>query len=498
MPPDCHHPLLTCSFTPPAMKLPFVVLLSLSTLIMSQPATAKPNIVFIMADDQAPWALGASGYAQAKTPNMDRIAREGARFPNAFTPTPVCSPARASIMTSRYGSELGITDYINPKVDAGVGLGAGIVTWPRLLQQAGYATALFGKWHLGDTDEQHPTGRGYDTFMGFRGGGTPPKDPVLEKDGVSARREGFIVDIVANEAIAWLRQRDPAKPFAVSIHFREPHAAHLPVRDEDWAKFKDLDPAIPNPDFPGLDTERVKKVTREYLAAVAAIDRNLGQLLDTLDALKLTGNTIVIYTSDHGYNVGHHGLLFKGNAQWILKKEALPPGTPNVPTGQRPNMFDTSVKIPLAIRWPGVIKPDTVNPHTVSHLDWLPTFAALGAATVPAGTLVRGRDIAPLLRGQAKPWDDTYYAEYSMKHGARVHLRMMRTPEWKLIRDFNNEGRDELYHLTADPGETRNLIDDPGPSIKKTIAALDARIVAQMVENKDPVLPQARQRLGSK
>jgi choline-sulfatase len=480
------------------MKFPFVPSLCLSALLVSPLAAARPNIVFILADDQAPWALGASGHAQAHTPNMDRIAREGARFPNAFTPTPVCSPARASILTSRYGSELGITDWINPKADAGVGLDASLVTWPRLLQQAGYTTALFGKWHVGDTDEQHPTRRGYDTFMGFRGGGTPPKDPVLEKNGVSAKREGFIVNIVADEAISWLRQRDPAKPFAVSIHFREPHAAHLPVPEEDWAKFKDLDPAIPNPDFPGLDTARVKKITREYLAAIAALDRNLGHLLDALDALKLSANTIVIYTSDHGYNVGHHGLLFKGNAQWLLKKEAMPPGTPHVPAGQRPNMFDTSVKVPLAIRWPGVIKAGTVNPHTVSHLDWLPTFATLGAAPVPAGTLVRGRDLGPLLRGQAKQWDDTFYAEYSMKHGARVHLRMIRTPEWKLIRDFNHEGRDELYHLTADPGETRNRIDDSSPAARSAFAALDARLLAQMEKIKDPVLPQARSRLGSK
>ena len=468
----------------------------LASLAVVQAAESRPNIVFIMADDQAPWAFAASGYAQAKTPNIDRIAREGARFPNAFTPTPVCSPARASIMTSRYGSELGITDWINAKVDVGLGLDAKIPTWPKLLQQAGYATALFGKWHLGDLDEQHPTKRGYDTFMGFRGGGTPPKDPVLEKDGISAKRDGFIVDIVADEAIAWLKKRDQGQPFAVSIHFREPHAAYLPVREEDWAQVKELDPAIPNPDLPGLDTQRVKKLTREYLASVAAIDRNLGHLLETLDALKLTENTLVIYTSDHGYNLGHHGLLYKGNAQRMTSRDTWPAATGNIPAVQRPNMFDTSVKIPLVIRWPGVISSGTVNPHTVSHLDWLPTFARLGAASIPAGTIVRGRDIVPLLRGQAKEWDDDYYAQYSMKHGAAVHLRMYRTAEWKLIRDFNNEGRDELYHLALDPEETRNLIHDPSPEAKKAITDLDARLRAKMEEIKDPVIPLARQRLG--
>ena len=225
----------------------------------------RTNLLFIMADDQGPWAYGASGNGQVPTPNMDRIAREGARFPNAFTPTPVCSPARASILTSRYGSELGITDWINPKVDAGVGLDPELPTWPRLLRQAGYSTALFGKWHVGDLDSQHPTQMGYQTFMGFRGGGTSPKDPVLEKDGVSAKRDGFIVDIVADEAIAWLKMQNPSKPFACSVHFREPHAAYLPVRDEDWATVKDLDPVIPNPDLPGLDVARVKKTMREYL-----------------------------------------------------------------------------------------------------------------------------------------------------------------------------------------------------------------------------------------
>ena len=113
-------------------------------------ANERPNIVFIMADDQAPWALRASGYPHAHTPNLDRVAREGMRFTNAFTPTPVCSPSRASVMTSRYGSELGITDWIHPKEDKGVGLDERYATWPRILKDAGYQTALIGKWHLGD------------------------------------------------------------------------------------------------------------------------------------------------------------------------------------------------------------------------------------------------------------------------------------------------------------------------------------------------------------
>ena len=473
--------------TRPLVSLLVVLLSALSAL---RAASAPPNIVFIMADDQGPWAFHAGGDKRAHTPNMDRLAREGARFPSAFSPTPVCSPARASLLTSRYGSELGIVDWINPAADRGLGLSADVPTWPRLLQKAGYTTGLVGKWHVGDLDEQHPTKRGYDTFYGFRGGGTPPKDPVLEKDGVSAKREGFIVELIADEAIAWLQRQNAGRPFALSVHFREPHAAYLPVRDEDWAWFKDTDPAVPEPDIAGLDTARVKKTTREYFASVAALDRNLGRILDALDRLKLTANTLVIYTSDHGYNLGHHGLLFKGNAQWMLTKEAMPPGTRNIPTGQRPNLFDTSLKVPMVIRWPGVVRPGTVNPHTLSHLDWLPTFAALGGATIPAGTVLRGRDLGPLLRGEAKNWNDDFYAEYSMRHGAQTHLRCLRTTEWKLIRDFNTPDRDELYHLAADPDEKNNLIADPRPAVRRVIADLGARILARMTELKDPALPR--------
>ncbi|MFM2093623.1 MAG: Choline-sulfatase, partial [Planctomycetota bacterium] len=333
------------------------------------PQGKPPNIVFIVTDDQGPWAIGASGMSQAKTPRIDRLAAEGARCTNAFTPTPVCSPARASIMTSRYGSELGITDWINPNQDAGVGLDATIPTWPRMLQQAGYSTALFGKWHLGDTDEQHPTRRGYQAFFGFRGGGTTPRDPMLEQglidqEFIVKQRTGFIVDLVTDETISWLRQRDSCSPFAVSIHYREPHAAYLPVPDEDWERVRDLDIQVPDPHVPGLQTDRVKKLMREYLASVAAIDRNVGRLLDTLEDLKLASDTIVIFTSDHGYNLGHHGLLYKGNAQWILEPGAIPPGSERIPRGQRPNMFDTSLRVPLVIRWPKVIEAGRVEHRT--------------------------------------------------------------------------------------------------------------------------------------
>ena len=284
------------------------------------------------------------------------------------------------------------------------------------------------------------------------------------------------------------------------------------------SRVRDLDINVPDTQIPGLQTERVKKLMREYLASVAAIDRNVGRLLDTLDDLKLSSETIVIFTSDHGYNLGHHGLLYKGNAQWMLEPGAIPPGSERIPRGQRPNMFDTSLRVPLVIRWPGVIEAGRVEHRTVSHLDWTPTFAALiGDAlnsnskarepeargelgdssrekTSPSGRFAwRGRNLLPLLRGNAVNWDNDFYAEYSMKHGARADMRMYRASEWKLVRDFGNAGRDELYHLASDPGETRNRIDDKADALQQARQALEEKIAAKMAEINDPIRPKREQ-----
>jgi choline-sulfatase len=446
----------------------------------------RPNILFIVTDDQGPWAFGASGESQAVTPVLDRLAREGARFTRAFTPTPVCSPARVSILTARYGSEVGITDHLNPRVDGDFVLDPALPTWPRQLQRAGYATALIGKWHLGL--RRSPTEYGYDAFIGFRAGGIAPRHPALEKNGVTVKREGFVVDLLTDETIEWLEARDPAKPFAVSLHYREPHAPYLPVRDEDLAAVAGLEIRPPEPDFPGLNTELVQRLMREYLASVAAIDRNLQRLLAAMERLGLARNTVVIFTSDHGYNLGHHGLRFKGNAQWgLLHPSAVPPGTPNVPANQRPNMFDTSLRVPLVVRWPGVVAPGRVIDESVSHLDWFRTLAEIAGAPLPADATVRGRSFVPLLRGPVAGWDNDVYAEYAMKHGATAHLRAYRSNDWKLVRDFANPGRDELYHLAADPGEKRNLIGDRRPEVRAVRDRLDGLIRARMNALGDPI-----------
>ncbi len=471
------------------LRLFALLLLPLSSGIASAADDSRPNILFLFTDDQAPWALNASGYDQARTPVLDSLVKEGAYLTNAFTVTPVCSPSRASLMTSQYGSELGITDWLHPKREPENGLQPGTLTWAKVLQDAGYRTGLVGKWHLGLTEAMHPTQFGYDYIKGIRGGGNSPKNPTLEKNGQTQKFAGLTPDILTDHALEFLSEESD-KPFCLSVHYRAPHAAWLPVAEEDWAPFKDLDPSIPNPDYPKLNVPRVKKMTREYLASVASVDRNVGRILNLLKEKNLADKTIVIFSSDHGYNMGHNGIWHKGNGHWVLTEN--PPFTENIPKGQRPNMYDNSIRVPTMIRWPGVVRPGTVIDKTVSNLDWFPTLLEMAGAKLPQDAKIHGESFVPLLQGKPIAWDNDFYAEYSTKHQSHTHMRMIRTPEWKLIRDFLNEGRDELYHLTQDPAEANNLIDSNSPEIQSVIQQLDAKILANMQAIDDPVLKSTK------
>ena len=464
-------------------------LVSCATHLVAAPP-ARPNIVFIYTDDQAPRAVAAAGDKRFITPHIDSIFHQGAHLTNAFVTTPVCSPSRLGLISSRYGSELGVTDWINPRAEQSLGLAEKTATWPRLLAEAGYRTALVGKWHLGTMDRYHPTRFGYHEFMGIRTGGCPPKGARLEMlDGTVKQVDGYTCDVFTDHALDFIRrQHTRPHPFAISLHFRAPHAAWLPVRPEDWAPFKDLDPEIPKTIYDDIDVPKVKKWTREYLAAVKSVDRNVGRVLALLDELKLARQTVVIFTSDHGYNLGDHGTWFKGNAHWVRKP--LPPKKwKNIPPRRRPNMWDTSLKVPCAIRWPGVIKPGTRLTQTISNLDWFPTLLAMAQVKLPPSITIRGRDFTPLLSGRAVPWNNDLYAEYSMHHGATTHMRVWRTPRWKYMKDFASPGREELYDLTRDPGENRNLAASTRPEHVRIKTRLAQQILKRMTLLKDPARP---------
>ncbi len=482
----------------------YAIIAASCTCLMASSQTAssqdeKPNIIFVLTDDQAPWAFGLSGDTNALTPVMDRLATQGAHLKNAFVPSPVCSPARVTFMTGRYASEYKIHDFIvmpthsvltfDPSFNAG--LNPESITFAEVLQDAGYKTGLVGKWHLGDwttTDDKkyHPTNHGYDYFMGLTGGGVSPVNPTLEAEGEIREFKGLTSEILADYAMDFIK-RNADKNFMLSWNTRAPHTRWLPVTDEDWAPFEDMDPHLPNPYYPDLNVERAKTRMREYLASTHSVDRNLGRIMELLDKLNLREKTIIIFFSDHGYMMGHNGLEHKGNGKWITNTSPEP--TEDCQRGYRPNLYDNSLKVPAFVYWPGVIKPGTVIHNTISSLDLFPTIVEMAGADMPDDHLVRGRSIIPLLkREEVGDWCDDFYSEYTMINYCLAFLRSYRTPEWKLVRDFLNSENDELYHIAYDPEENINLIHDQREEVRNVINDLHQKIIGQMRTINDPLL----------
>ncbi|MGH7946837.1 MAG: sulfatase family protein [Opitutaceae bacterium] len=439
-------------------------------------APPRPNLIAIVTDDQGRWALGAYGNQEIHTPNLDRIGREGAVFTRAFTNTPVCSPSRATYMSGLYPTEVKITDWLNPaETKAGAGLRA--LTWPAVLQKNGYRTGLVGKWHLGDQPRFHPTKLGFDHFMGFLGGGTTTMNPPLEKDGKVQPMKGPTPDIFTDEAIAFLRANKD-RPFSLSLHFRAPHLPYGPVPESDSAHYRDLDPTIPA--LPGLDVAALKQSTQAYYASISSVDRNVGRLLKVLDELGLANNTLVVFTSDHGYNEGRHYVRTKGNGQWLAG---------GIPGPTRPNMWDTSVRIPLLMRWPAVIKPGRTIDDMVSNVDMFRTMLGAMGVPAPADARARGVDYSPLLRGQTMPARNIVHGQYDLHNGALAYMRMVRTDRYKLVRFFHVNNADEFYDLQSDPDEMQNLARGPRSAQYESVQQpLRDELAKWMTSINDPLL----------
>ena len=476
-------------FIPPLIS----VLGSLPVYSAETSRSDQPNILFICTDDQAPWALGASGNEQAVTPKMDRLLGQGAYLVNSFVSTPVCSPSRAATLTGRYGHESGVRNWVQFNARAnGQGIDPASVTTPELLQAAGYSTALIGKWHLGLEKEHHPNRHGFDYFMGHLQGGFAVDNPTFERNGKPVTFEGLTADVLADDVIARLdnyTSGNDGKPFFIAWHTRAPHTKWLPVAPEDMAPYNQPGFRAAVPNYPDLDRERVDRWMKEYLSSTRSVDRNLGRVMAALEERGLADNTIVIYTSDHGYNMGHHGIWHKGNGHWILKHDV--PRDGNIGENQRPNMWENSIRVPSFVRWPGKIEPGSRIEADTTNLDWFPTILAMAGVEQPEGLGIRGENLVPLLTGKA---EDTkrdgvfsflsFYGEY-----ARVfieELRMWRTDRWKLVRDFRNPHLDEFYDLLKDPGETRNEINNP--EYRQIVERYHQKIMREMRDSNDPAL----------
>ena len=444
----------------------------------------KPNILFIMADDHASHAMGCYGSKINKTPNMDRIAREGALFQNCFCTNSICAPSRAVILTGRYSHINGVTDN-SQEFDGSQ------ETFPKLLRAAGYQTALIGKWHL----QSDPTG--FDHWCILPGQGAY-NDPVLIEMGTRKKHPGYATDIITDLSIAWLKQRDPQKPFLLMCQHKAPHrnwvpdAAHAglfkdtdvpepPTFNDDYrtrsdaARLQEMtierhltqndvkEPIPPNLKGQGLKKWKYQRFIKDYLRCIASVDDNIGRLLDYLDQSGLTENTLVIYTSDQGFFLGDHG--------WFDKRF----------------MYEESFRMPLVMRLPGMIKAGSVNQDLVMNLDFAPTF--LECAGVPVSAGMQGRSMVPLLRGKTpRDWRRSvyyHYYEYPAEHAARRHYGV-RTKRYKLIHFYYDIDAWELYDLQKDPRELNNLCGDP--ACARIVEELKAELNRLKRQYRDPVL----------
>lgn len=429
-------------------------------------AMKRPNLLIIMSDDQGPWALGCAGTPELKTPNIDRLAAGGIRFENFFCVSPVCSPARASFLTGRIPSGHGVHDWIRrgnmddtrgrtwhgPEVRTEYL--AGLTGFTDILAENGYRCAISGKWHLGAGDVPQ---KSHDFWCVHSLGGDSYTDYwVFDNSEHITRRTQYVSDYFTARAMDFLEthaQENSDNSFCLSLHYTAPHA---PWRESEqppdiWNAYADTEFSLPreevNPIFgaspwnPAEDERR--ETIRGYFTTITAMDRCIGLLMDKLDALGLTENTMVIFTGDNGFNMGHHGILGKGNGTFPL------------------NMYDESVKVPFIVYCPHRFPGGIVNNNLLSHYDFMPAILDYLELENPLDGQLPGRSFAPVLRGE-KPdavSNETEGPEIVVcdEYGPN---RMLRTPEWKYVQRYPR-GPDELYCLADDPRESENLADDP-------------------------------------
>ena len=421
----------------------------------------QPNIVFIMTDDQRQDAMSAYGNPILRTPNMDAIGSAGMRFTEFFVTNSLCQPSRASFLTGLYSHAHGVlSNGGGPDFANHPGLRPDQQTFVHLLRDAGYRTALVGKWHMPSL----PTG--FDDWVIFPGQGRY-QDPDMIANGARIRFRGHADDVTGDQALAFLRTRPRNKPFCLLYQFKSPHRAWMPA--ERYARmFDDVDVPVPRtfedrlagrpealrraemaiadmPDFadrgvhPSLPAAERKRLNLEHLVknyyrVLLSVDENVGRLLRQLDADGIADNTIVMYTSDNGFFLGEHGLFDKRL------------------------MYEPSIRVPMLVRYPARIRAGQVDTtHMALNIDVAPTL--LDLAGIPVPQWMHGRSFAPILGGAVIPWRDAFlyeYYEYPAEHCVRKN-RGVRTSRWKLIHFWEQPEEWELYDLRSDPDETQNL-----------------------------------------
>lgn len=439
---------------------------------MASKEPGRPNVLFIISDDQGSWALGCGGNPEIRTPVLDRLAERGIRFENFFCASPVCSPARASLLTGDIPSRHGVHDWIRvgSMGDTRIDYLAGQTLIHDLAARAGYRCALIGKWHLGASDV--PRSSFVRWFAHQAGMGPYYNAPMVDED-QPCTVEGYITDVLSQRASAFIRNEGSNDaPFWLSLNFTAPH---YPWIDSHPQAFTDLyrDCAFescpdepPHPWFiggkPALERGRTERRDSliGYFAAVSAMDAAIGRVLATLDEQGLAQSTLVLFVSDNGMNCGHHGIWGKGN-------------------GTRPqNMYDTSVKVPCIVAQPGRIPAGRVNDQLLSGYDVFPTLVDYLGFAYDAQRPQPGHSFKHVLEGRGTAGHEAIvvYDEYGP-------VRMVRTRDWKYVHRFPT-GPHELFDLRTDPGERTNLVDDP--AAKDVVGHLRGRLHDWFEQYVDP------------
>ena len=461
------------------LRTPFALCVVLSVAVHASAAEKRPNILYIMSDDHAAHAIGAYGSKINKTPNLDRLAREGMLVKNCFVTNSICTPSRATILTGKYSHINGVPvfnrfDGTQP-------------TLAKYLQKAGYHTGMIGKWHLGSA----PTG--FDVWRILPGQGAY-HNPVFIEAGKRVKHPGYCTDLVTDFTIEFLEKRPKDKPFFVMCHHKAPHRPWQPDEKhrKKWENVQVPEPESFHDDYatrspaakeatmridrdltatdlkekppagltgPALKKWQYQRYMRDYLACVESVDDNVGRLLDYLKKKGLAEDTIVVYTSDQGFFLGDHN--------WYDKRF----------------MYEESLRMPLLVRWPRKVKAGSVNDGMVLNVDFAPTLLDAAGLAVPAD--MQGRSFLPLLGGKRpKDWRKSMYYRYyhyPQDHRVQPHLGV-RTERYKLIH-FNKIDRWELFDLQKDPRELQNIY--AVPAYAETVKDLKKELYRLKNELKD-------------
>ncbi len=425
---------------------------------------AAPNIVFILVDDLRWDDLGCAGNDFVSTPNIDRIAREGAQFQNAFATTPLCSPSRGSILTGQFARVHGITDNTDRSEQS-----HRLKTFPQELQRSGYETAYVGKWHMGNDNTQRP---GFDRWFCLTGQGTS-FDPVVNDDGKEVQRTGYVTDVLNEESVKFLRAKH-AKPFMLYLSHKAIHPETYQgpdgkLSDPTLSNFipaprhKELysdakitrrpSAGVPPTDKPALqqkidglpplgpETGSSDTVILNRLRMLKAVDEGVGEIVKALEESGELDNTLIVVAGDHGYFYGEHGLSI-----------------------ERRLAFEESIRIPLIMRYPPLIAAASEPAPLVQTIDLAPTFVELGGGdSQPA---YQGRSLLPLLKGEdPADWRHAvlveYFSDTVFPRMKQMGYEAVRGERWKYIHFTDQQGMDELYDLQSDPYELHNLVDNP-------------------------------------